>query len=242
MIRQLLPQRVRAGPGMGLRIGRGEASADYRHGTNELPVQVAIVDALRADGVFFDIGANVGFFSLLAARAVGSRGVVHAFEPVHANAARIGANARYNRLGNVVVHEVAVTDASGTVTLVLAAHPGGAAVASAGAPPDAVGSVEVPAVTVDELVLHGSVRAPSVVKIDVEGAEAAVLRGMAGTLEQYRPVVVCEVDAADADVLAAKRIAVSGLLVAAGYDVEDLEPSYAGGEWQVTHLLARPGE
>lgn len=234
------PPVVRAGPGLGLRIGRAEASADYRLGTNELPVQVAVADALAPGGVFLDVGANVGFFSLLAARAVGPRGSVCAIEPVPANAARIRANARRNRLTTVTVLELAASDAAGRTTLLLAAHPGGAVVASAGRPPDATGSIEVATATIDDLVASGQLRPPTVVKIDVEGAEAAVLVGMASTLRVHRPVVVCEIDGADRSAVAAKREEILVLLHAAGYTAEVLEPSYPDSEWLVEHLLAHP--
>jgi FkbM family methyltransferase len=237
----LFPPVVAAGPGVGLRIARAGASADYRRGTNELPVQAALADHLRPGGVFFDIGANVGFFSLLAARLVGPGGRVVAFEPVPALAARVRANARRNRLATVAVLEVAVSDAAGATFLVLAAHPGGAALAAAAPPPDATGTIEVATAAVDDLVAAGRVPPPTVVKIDVEGAEAAVLRGMARTLLAHRPVVVCEVDGPDAAAMAARRSAVVGLLEAAGYAVEVLPPSYPGSAWCVEHLLARPG-
>lgn len=239
-LHSLFPPTVHAGPAMGLRIGRAEASADYQLGTNELPVQIAIADTLAAGDVFFDVGANVGFFSLLAGRIVGPSGAVSAFEPVPANVARIRANARRNGLANIDVLEVALSDAGGTTTLLLAAHPGGAAVASAGAPPDAIGSIEVTTATVDDLVDAGRVRPPTLVKIDVEGAECEVIEGMKRTLRTHRPVVICEIDGEEPVALAAKRSRILGLLRAAGYMIEDLSPSYPGSTWLVEHILARP--
>lgn len=234
------PRRVEAGPGAGLLISRAGASADYRHGTNELPVQAAVVDGLAPGGAFLDVGANVGFFSLLAARAVGPEGSVHAIEPVPFNIGQIKVNAAANRFGNVSVVEAAASSSSGTTTLLLAEHPGGAVVASAGAPPDPAGSVEVRAVTVDELVASGEVPPPTLVKIDVEGAEVAALEGMADTLRTHRPLVVCEVDGADDESLAARRAQIVALLERSGYEVEPLERSYDGGDWSVEHLVARP--
>src|SRR5918994_1204228 len=73
---------VLRGPAAGLRISTGNSSANYAEGTNELPVQHAVEELLRKGDTFFDIGANVGFFSLLAARRVGTHGKVVAFEVV----------------------------------------------------------------------------------------------------------------------------------------------------------------
>lgn len=232
-------RRIRAGVAVGLRIGRAEASADYVAGTNELPVQVALCDALEPGATFLDIGANVGFFSLLAGRLVGAAGHVVALEPVPANAARIRANARRNRLANIDVIEAAAAASNGRTTLLLAEHPGGAVIASAGVPPDPAGSIDVDTVTVDELLSSGRIGAPDVVKIDVEGAEPDVLAGMSATLAASRPIVLCEVDAGDEESLVAKRAALTAVLESAGYDVEVLDRSY-GSDWLVDHLLARP--
>jgi FkbM family methyltransferase len=232
--------RVTAGPAAGLRISRGGASADYAGGTNELPVQVALFDLLGPGDAFLDIGANVGFFSLLAARTVGPAGRVYAVEPVPANAEQIRRGARRNRLA-VDVLELAVTDRTGTTTLVLATHPGGAAIASATAPPDPAGTIEVETDTVDRLVASGRIRVPSVVKVDVEGAEAEVLAGMAETLATHRPFVVCEVDGADPGELRRKRGDLTATLEDAGYSIEPLPPSYEGSEWLVDHFVGRPG-
>lgn len=233
-------RRISAGPATGLRIGSAEASADYALGTNELPVQVALADALGAGDVFLDVGANVGFFSLLAARLVGPTGAVWAVEPVPANVAQIQHNARRNRFRNLAVVDAAASSSAGTTTLLLAVHPGGAVIASAGAPPDPAGALEVRTVRIDDLVASGQVRPPTVVKIDVEGAELDVLEGMPATLRDHRPVVVCEVDGRDDAAVASQRSAVVALLVHAGYDVEVLPRSYDASDWRVDHLVARP--
>lgn len=235
------PRRVESGPGVGLLVSRTGASADYRHGTNELPVQMAVVDGLAPGGVFLDVGANVGFFSLLAARAVGATGSVHAIEPVPSNARQVEINAAANGFANISVVEAAASSTSGTTTLLLAEHPGGAVVASAGTPPDPAGSLEVRTVTVDELVRSGALRPPTVIKIDVEGAEVDALEGMVETLREHRPVVVCEVDGADDSSLATRRSEVVAVLERCGYEVEPLERSYEASEWRVEHLVARPG-
>jgi FkbM family methyltransferase len=231
--------RVAAGPAAGLRVSRLGASADYALGSNELPVQVALLDLLAPGATFLDIGANVGFFSLLAARASGPAGRTYAVEPVPENADRIRAGARRNRLA-IDVLELALTDREGTTTLQLAQHPGGATVASVAAPPDPSGTIEVGTDTVDHLVACGRIRPPSVVKVDVEGAEAEVLAGMAETLAGHRPIVLCEVDGEDAEQLRRKRSELVAVLEGNDYEIESLAPSYEGSEWLVEHFVARP--
>jgi len=233
-------RRIRSGVGKGLRIGRSQASADYASGTNELPVQLALRDLLRPGDVFVDIGANVGFFSLLASRMVENSGQVYALEPVPANVREIRANLRRNRLANVEVIEVAASDAVGSATLTLTRHPGGAALASAGSPPDPAGQLQVETATLDALVEQGRIRPPSTVKIDVEGAEEAVLAGMTSTMASARPLLVVEIDGSDDHALARRRLAIVELLQSAGYDVEELENSYPTMAWRVAHLVGHP--
>lgn len=229
---------VGAGVGRGLRMSLRNASADYSVGTNELPVQEAIRDHLSPGAVFFDVGANVGFFSLLAARLVGPTGAVHAFEPVPANAACIRANVAANRFGNVTVWPMAVGRAPGTATMRLARHPGGATLA--GDLQDPAGTLTVEVVTLDGLVGRGALPAPTLVKVDVEGAEADVLAGMTAVLDEHRPVVLVEADAASADGVAAKTAELVGQLEGHGYATAPLGVSYAETAWQVRHVLARP--
>lgn len=230
---------VRSGPGKGLRLAGGAASADYRPGTNEAPVQEAIVASLSPGAVFYDVGANVGFFALLAARAVGPTGRVVAFEPVPEMIAAIGDNARLNGL-RVAVIPLAVGGADGRELLHLARHPGGAALASAGTPPDWRGDLEVEVRTLDSLVAEGVVPPPTVVKIDVEGAEGAVLAGMAGLLRASRPVIFCEFDAPTAAEVDRKVGEFSHFVSSHDYVVRYLPLAYDRSGWVVTHIVAEP--
>jgi FkbM family methyltransferase len=232
---------VTGGVGAGLRIGSRYASADYRTGTNELPVQEALRDLLGAGDTFFDVGSNIGFFALIGAKQVGPRGQVHAFEPVAdiAEAARL--NASRNGLDMVTVHTVAVADIpSGYVELMLAAHPGGATLSTTDEPNDLSGRLPVPVTTLDQLVAEGRCPVPDVVKIDVEGAEMQVLDGMARQLAGRRPALVCELDAPDTIALEAKVVAWRARMASVDYDVVDLPDSYTGSGWHVYHAVARP--
>jgi FkbM family methyltransferase len=230
------------GPGLGLRFDPGPSNPNYASGNNELPVQEALVDHLRAGSVFYDIGANVGFLAVLGARLVGQHGMVYAFEPVPSNAAYVRRNAQANRLAQVQVIEKAVSNVSSTGELNLAKYSGGAALALANvdAPPDADGTIQVDIVTVDDLVEHQGLKPPDVVKIDVEGAELEVLEGMEATMKRHRPVIIVEFDAAEAAPLQRKQTAGEQWLRSRGYRVQELPDSYAGSEWLVKHVVATP--
>lgn len=226
---------IRAGHGAGLQFDTRGSDPRFRAGNYEQPVQDTMKSHLHAGDVVYDIGANLGFISLLAARFVGPTGQVHAFEPVPANAARIARNAARNGFANVTVHETAISNVSGQADLLLAEHVGGAVLASAGAPPDPAGRITVDLTAIDHLV---GTPPPTFVKIDVEGAELEVLQGMRTTATRHRPTILCEIDAPDRQSLGERKSSIVAELADLGYAVRQLSPSYPQVGWCVEHLLA----
>ncbi len=128
-----------------------------------------------------DVGAHVGYYTLLSATLAGSAGRVVAFEPNPANAAFLRRHVEMNGFCTVRVDQAAVSDRAGTARFEFGSGSGTGHLAEDG-------PVMVRTVTVDDVCgEHGLV--PAAIKIDVEGAEAAVLRGAAETLGRARPVV-----------------------------------------------------
>lgn len=219
---------IRHGPAAGLRFLAGVSIAGYRLGTTEPDFQAAFAERIRPGDVVYDLGANVGFYTVLAARLVGPAGRVVAFEPFAESAARARANAARNGFGHVEVVEAAVSDAPGTAFLTLSTSPVTHHLDGAGAyqrPPGAPG-VEVAVTSIDAFVASGG-PPPDVVKVDVEGAEVAALHGMAATLRDHRPTLLVEVHDAVSDFPAA----LDALVVPLGYRVRVLGggPVPAGG-------------
>jgi FkbM family methyltransferase len=135
----------------------------------------------------FDVGANIGLYSLLLARLVGRTGVVHAFEPEPRNFERLKANLALNAAGNVITNRLAVSHESGDVRLNLF-DPSLNEWHSLGAPRltdpyhprrlvEPVESISVEAVSLDDYTRSHSIARVDFLKIDVEGAEPAVLQG-----------------------------------------------------------------
>ncbi len=229
---------VLRGPAAGLRIGSSYSSAEYAEGMNEFPVQEAVVANLRAGSTFYDIGANVGFFALLAARSVGPGGKVVAFEAVPEIARCITDNAAINGFDQIEVRSVAVGAAPGTAELRLTSHPGGATLAQDSDATDLTTTTQTEVCSVDSLLAARSLPVPDLVKIDVEGHEQPVLSGMEKTLAVHKPVLLIELDAANADRLAHRRDELEQQLTTLGYSAEELPKSYIGTDWEVIHLLA----
>jgi len=221
-----------------MRIGLHNASSDYRSGSVELPVQRAVASLMQPGSIFFDVGANVGFFTLVAAGQTDGDATLIAFEPRRDVADALAANMRRNDLP-VSVWPVAVGDQDGVAALLVAEHPGGATIEPMKAF-DTKRIEHVPQVSIDSLVESGRVPVPDVVKIDVEGAEPAVIRGMSQTLRLGRTSVVYEIDAPTGEVAEEQYAEVDELLDELGYTSTRLDPSYANTGWHVIHAVARP--
>lgn len=152
--------------------------------------------SLRPGDTFLDVGANIGYFSLLAARAVGPTGRVIAFEPVPSVADRLEANLRRNGLDNVEVVRTVVSDVPGLVE-VFRGPPGNSGESSTHAGVGFTSEGRVDSTRLDDLhhqlgIDPAAIRA---IKIDVEGDEDRVLRGGMHLLDELHPgaSVVAEV-------------------------------------------------
>lgn len=234
--------RMTVGVGQGLYFDPGPSNRAYATGNNEVPVQSALAKYLRPGAVFYDVGANVGFFTTIGARLVGANGRVYAFEPVPENAAYVRINVRLNHFRNVEVIEKAVSAASGRGDFWQADYSGGGALTSTPPPRDVRGTIPVEVVSLDQAVFSGTYAHPSLVKIDVEGAELPVLQGMSRLLRESRPIVLCELDDETADGLSRKSQAAGAYLEECGYHVKFLAESYPGINWHVSHFVAHPNE
>ena len=231
--------RIRAGPGKGLLFSARRASEQFVAGTYEHPVQSSLAELVKPGAVCYDIGANVGFFTLLLARLAGPTGTVYAFEPVPANASIIERNARLNRLGNVKVLRLALSRADGMSDLLLAQHVGGAVLKGAGTPPDPAGHIIVETSAIDTLINHRKIAPPDLVKIDVEGAEMDVLVGMQGVLRSQAPIVILELDDQTQAECERKVASCQSFLSEFDYRIDRLPNAYPDGHWFVRHLVAR---
>jgi FkbM family methyltransferase len=158
------------------------------------PLEQAIVSAgLPAGGTFVVVGANLGFFTLFGAAAVGAAGRVLALEPHPQVAALLRENVGMNGLPHVRVLQLAASDAAGTATLAgFTAEGGNWGVSKLGTAAEGAPSFDVACLPLDQVLDAQGVDAVDLVKIDVEGAEPRVLRGMRDGLRagRYRRVMV----------------------------------------------------
>jgi FkbM family methyltransferase len=159
-------------------------------GSYEYEQRLLFERLVREGSVVFDVGAHVGFYTLLAATLVGPRGRVYAFEPLPANIHYLKAHLSLNRISNVTVIEKAVSESAGTAMFAIESSSSMAHFAEQG-------EITVPTVSLDDLFLQGEVPAPDFIKIDVESAEWLVLMGAEKLLRRARPTIFLSTDVYD---------------------------------------------
>ena len=190
MLRQplkLIPQNVAMPILQGRLRGKRWIAGSHTHGcwlgSYENDKQKLFESEVGPGDTVFDIGANAGFYTLLASELVGAEGLVYAFEPVPRNLQFLHEHLRLNHVRNVEVIEAAVSDKTGHTFF--DDTPGSAMGHLA-----AKGRLKVWSTSIDALMTEGKIRPPSLLKIDVEGDELMVLSGAKSTLNDCRPVIL----------------------------------------------------
>ncbi|HEX2781680.1 MAG TPA: FkbM family methyltransferase [Gemmatimonadaceae bacterium] len=138
-------------------------------------------------GVFIDVGANIGYYSLLASSWVGDSGRVIAFEPLAQTFARLLRHIEMNGAKNVVPLRLACAASAGARRMLTFADSGWSHLATGGTEGE-----QVEATTIDDTIASLNPARVDVLKIDAEGADFEVLRGARRTLEHFRPTVLME--------------------------------------------------
>jgi FkbM family methyltransferase len=220
---ELCETEVVAGPLAGTRLlvyPRSELS--FISGLWEFWVQDALVAHLEPGDVAWDVGAYIGYFTLLMRQRCGPGNVV-ALEPDPWNRARMERILEMNRIGGIEIIPEAVGASDGTVRLTRhEEHPAMTGAAESG-------NLSVPQTTLDSLAAR--LGPPHLIKMDVEGAEAEILRAAPHMVEEVRPVWMLELHGQ------AGQEAVR-ILAAAGYRVRWLNRLESRTHQE--HILAEP--
>jgi FkbM family methyltransferase len=214
------PLRILTGPLAGQRWISTAGPHGCWLGTYERDLQNVFVRTVRAGHVVWDIGANVGFFTLLAARLAGPAGRVIAIEPLPRNLDLLRRHLALNAVVNAVVLAQAVADAPGTALFATGASPSMGRL-------DAKHGLAVEVTTIDTLVESGVAPAPNVIKMDIEGAESRALAGARQTLLRHRPIILLSTHGW------AQHDACWSLLDELGYDLSLRRDGAADGQYEV---------
>lgn len=177
-----------------------------------------LLNAVSEDDVFYDVGANTGIYSCFVGKTLQS-GSVFAFEPHPANAEQCRSNLELNGIDGTV-YQLALAATSGTAELNVADQKAGAGTHSL-RNEEGRSSIRVDTRRGDELIAEDSLPTPTVMKIDVEGAELDVIRGMEETLrDDSFGTLYCEVHRNGIEEFGHAAGDVGELLRDWGFDVE----------------------
>ncbi|HSB88838.1 MAG TPA: FkbM family methyltransferase [Anaerolineales bacterium] len=216
-----------------------QVDKDLWLGTYEPEVTRAVRLLVHPGMTAYDLGANIGYVTMLLAKAVGETGRVVAVEPLPANLDRLRAAVELNRMEHRIrVVPKAVGAAGGPARFLVHRSPGmGRLEAGSGRGPGFESAIDTEVVSLDDLVHEQDFPRPDVIKIDLEGGEVDALQGMRRILLEARPVLLIETHGQ------AEARGVWDLLTAAGYSLRDLDHdsrvvAAAGDMPPKGHLLA----
>lgn len=195
---------------------------DYWLGTYEPELQAALRELIQPGAVIYEVGANIGYVSLLLAKAAGETGHVYAFEALPENAERWRKNVELNGMNpRLSLFAGAVTQAAGPVRFLVHASAGmGKAAGSAGRDDKYQSEVTVDGISLDEFIYGQGNPPPQAVKMDIEGGEVLALPGMRRVLAEARPLMLLELHGYESSRVAWET------LTAAGYKIRWMRRGY----------------
>lgn len=168
-----------------------------------------IIKLLDGCKVAYDIGAYMGYYSLLMEKYMGKDSVVYAFEPHPTACEKIEYNLSINKVTNVFLFRKAISDSNSTASLCLG-ESWSSIVWDHG-----VDTISVDTVTLDSLVNDGKIQPPDLIKIDIEGAEVKALEGGLETISQFQPKLAVELHASSLAEMVLKRLTNLGYTIQA---------------------------
>lgn len=171
------------GPTRGYRWILGSSTHGCWLGSFELQKQRVFRSLVTPGGIVYDIGANVGVYTLLGSKLVGREGHVYAFEPLPRNLRLLQKHLKLNNLQNVTAVEKAISDCDGFSAFKVEEDYSAGSLSSSG-------DLTVGTITLDHAFSGMALRPPSVLKVDVEGGETQVLAGAKTLLSLHKPPVL----------------------------------------------------
>ena len=239
--------RIWFGPckGLSYRIFPGWGLA-HLYGGFEPELHRTTIENVHAGSVVYDLGANYGLHTLLFARLAGPTGRVFSFEPMPRIRDALIENVGLNGFDNVTVVPLAVSDHVGRETFLTSKHDGAGHIQSGGrgnnSDAEAGASFDVSLTTLDRFVAEGN-PPPTFIKIDIEGAEGAALRGASEVLAKHRPTLLIELHTPDQDLQVGRELSAHGYTatrIETGERVADLSIGWPNPNGLWGTVLARP--
>ncbi len=173
--------KIKAGPLQGYRIsllsGSGFISGNYEPEKTDV-----ILNNVKTSDIVLDVGAHIGYFTMLMAKLVGGSGHIYSFEPRPLNYKMLENNIKTNKLTNVTIKTLAIGNKTGKVNFDATTGTGTGHISKDG-------NITVEITTVDKFCKDENIT-PSFIKIDIEGGEVEALKGAEQTIENYKPKIL----------------------------------------------------
>jgi len=206
-------------------LGTYRGTAPMYFGSYGLLIIAAMKRLMKPGGIFVDVGANIGYLSAIAAGIVGKQGQVHCFEPVPTYFERLERLVELNPGHSITVNPRAAGETAGDCTIYVTREPGqNTLVPDYKSGPEIISTLKVPVGRLDSYLSERKIDRISLLKIDAEGFELPVLKGLQNFLEgsKQRPAIICEI-APRAYALMGRTISeLSDYMEAYGYGAYDL--------------------
>jgi FkbM family methyltransferase len=239
----LVQVNVAAGELAGMRMLLDlQLEKDYWLGTYEPELLAAITDVVRPGMVAYDLGANIGYVTLMLAKMVGDEGHVYAFEALPENVKRLVSNISLNGMERrVTARLAAVASHSGQANFLVGPSIGTGKVEGSAGREEVVypDSISVQSVALDDFVYLEGNQTPDIIKMDIEGGEVLALSGMERLLTEKCPLILLELHGFEA-----AKVVWGGLLKA-DYRIYRMKPglppicSLEELDWKA-YLVAKP--
>ena len=166
------------------------------HGYNDLDI---FKNLIKPNSTVLDIGANIGWYTVIAAQLVGPRGQIHAFEPDPTNVNMLKKNMSLNNICNVKIHAVAVLDRDGMIDFYQNPENYGDHSISPWTyqrcfvvDQNYSNPTSIPCARIDNLLSCQEFQNVSFIKMDIQGSECRALAGLEKYLHQHRPPILLE--------------------------------------------------
>ena len=168
---------------------KGLALSISHYGTYEESEAKIMEEKIKVGNIVVDVGANIGLHTLNMARIVGNTGRVFAFEPDPSNFEILEKNVKINNYQNIILEQKAVGDKNGRTTLYQSDHPGMHRIFPQ--TKQAKGQVQVALTSLDKYFIDSNLADKiNFIKIDVEGLEFSVLKGMKNILKNNKKIKI----------------------------------------------------
>ena len=177
---------------LGTHGGEGGGATVYFNMVERLQTQ-SFVEIIKPGDIIFDVGANVGYYTALGSKLTGAQGKVYSFEPLARNISYLYRHVKINKLNNVTIIPSACSDSLSILSFIESSNTAmGRLESSEISNTSETKSTIIPTVTLDAIADKIG-RFPNVLKIDVEGAEVAVLKGAEKIISVAKPAIFLSV-------------------------------------------------